>query len=82
MFDSGEIGELLYYVMTYVEGESLRARMKRDSAIRYELGRRDHEIRRTAEGFARTPRPKTSALPYRLQARPSPSSQALREWAT
>src|SRR3982751_2139337 len=27
---------------------------KRDSAIRYELGRPDHEIRRTAEGFART----------------------------
>src|SRR3954462_4924364 len=27
---------------------------KRDSAIRYELSRPDHEIRRTAEGFART----------------------------
>ncbi|MFL5549914.1 MAG: hypothetical protein ACJ77Q_05445, partial [Gemmatimonadaceae bacterium] len=27
---------------------------KRDSAIRFELGRADHEIRRTREGFART----------------------------
>src|SRR5437762_6226655 len=27
---------------------------KRDSALRYELGRKDHEIRRTREGYART----------------------------
>ncbi|MDP9178467.1 MAG: serine/threonine-protein kinase [Gemmatimonadota bacterium] len=33
VFDSGEIGELLYYVMTYVEGESLRARMKRETYL-------------------------------------------------
>jgi len=33
VFDSGEVGELLYYVMTYVEGESLRGRMKRETYL-------------------------------------------------
>jgi len=33
VFDSGEVGDLLYYVMTYVEGESLRARMKRETYL-------------------------------------------------
>src|ERR687897_1564885 len=29
LFDSGEVGGLLYYVMPYIEGESLRARLQR-----------------------------------------------------
>ena len=33
VFDSGEAGELLYYVMTYVEGESLRGRIKRETYL-------------------------------------------------
>ena len=33
VFDSGEVGELLYYVMTYVEGESLRGRIKRETYL-------------------------------------------------
>jgi serine/threonine-protein kinase len=33
VFDSGEVGELLYYVMTFVEGESLRARMRRETYL-------------------------------------------------
>ena len=33
VFDSGEIGDLLYYVMTYVEGESLRDRLKRETYL-------------------------------------------------
>lgn len=31
--DSGEVEGLLYYVMPYVEGESLRARLQRDGAL-------------------------------------------------
>jgi serine/threonine-protein kinase len=30
LFDSGEVNGLLYYVMPYVEGESLRARLTRE----------------------------------------------------
>jgi serine/threonine-protein kinase len=33
VLDSGEVGELLYYVMTFVEGESLRARLKRETYL-------------------------------------------------
>jgi len=33
VFDSGEVGELLYYVMTFVEGESLRDRMRRETYL-------------------------------------------------
>ncbi len=34
LFDSGEAGELLYYVMPYVEGESLRERIAREKQLR------------------------------------------------
>jgi eukaryotic-like serine/threonine-protein kinase len=33
LFDSGESGGLLYYVMPYVEGESLRARLSREKQL-------------------------------------------------
>ena len=33
LFDSGEAGGLLYYVMPYVEGESLRARLTREKQL-------------------------------------------------
>lgn len=44
LFDSGEAGGLLYYVMPYVEGESLRSRLDRerqlpiDEALRISIG--------------------------------------------
>src|SRR3954471_21300391 len=34
LFDSGEVDGLLYYVMPYVEGESLRARLEREKQLR------------------------------------------------
>jgi serine/threonine-protein kinase len=34
LFDSGEADGLLYYVMPYVEGESLRARLEREKQLR------------------------------------------------
>ncbi|MEK7402693.1 MAG: serine/threonine-protein kinase [Gemmatimonadota bacterium] len=33
LFDSGEAGGLLFYVMPYVQGESLRARLQRDKQL-------------------------------------------------
>src|SRR5215472_4801982 len=33
LFDSGEAGDLLFYVMPYVEGESLRARIQREKQL-------------------------------------------------
>ena len=33
LFDSGEAGGLLYYVMPYLEGESLRARLEREGQL-------------------------------------------------
>jgi serine/threonine-protein kinase len=33
LFDSGTAGELLYYVMPYVEGETLRARLAREREL-------------------------------------------------
>src|SRR5450759_5370735 len=33
LFDSGDAGGLLYYVMPYVEGESLRARLERERQL-------------------------------------------------
>src|SRR5450759_3726637 len=33
LFDSGAAGELLFYVMPYVEGESLRARLVREKQL-------------------------------------------------
>jgi len=36
MFDSGEAGGLLYYVMPYIEGESLRDRLRREQQLSLE----------------------------------------------
>src|SRR5437868_10972944 len=33
LFDSGEAGGLLYYVMPYIEGESLRTRLEREKQL-------------------------------------------------
>src|SRR5882672_3519489 len=33
LFDSGEVNGLLFYVMPYVEGESLRARLEREKQL-------------------------------------------------
>jgi serine/threonine-protein kinase len=33
LFDSGEVGGLLYYVMPYVDGESLRDRLRRETQL-------------------------------------------------
>jgi serine/threonine protein kinase/tetratricopeptide (TPR) repeat protein len=33
LYDSGQAGDLLYYVMPYVEGESLRQRLKREKQL-------------------------------------------------
>jgi len=33
LFDSGEVGGFLYYVMPYVEGETLRERIERDHQL-------------------------------------------------
>jgi Tol biopolymer transport system component/tRNA A-37 threonylcarbamoyl transferase component Bud32 len=33
LFDSGRVGDGLFYVMPYIEGESLRARLRRDSQL-------------------------------------------------
>src|SRR6185436_2032421 len=33
LFDSGEIGGLLFYVMPYIEGESLRTRLARERQL-------------------------------------------------
>jgi serine/threonine-protein kinase len=33
LFDSGEAGGFLYYVMPYVEGETLRARLERERQL-------------------------------------------------
>jgi serine/threonine protein kinase/Flp pilus assembly protein TadD len=38
LFDSGEAGGFLYYVMPYVEGESLRDRLNRDHQLTLEEG--------------------------------------------
>ncbi|HEX9754603.1 MAG TPA: protein kinase [Gemmatimonadales bacterium] len=36
MYDSGEVDGLLYYVMPYIEGESLHARLKREGQLQVE----------------------------------------------
>jgi serine/threonine-protein kinase len=33
LYDSGQAGDLLYYVMPYVEGESLRHRLEREQRL-------------------------------------------------
>ena len=40
LYDSGEAGGLLYYVMPYVDGESLRDRIGREGRLPYEDARR------------------------------------------
>src|SRR6266550_7593 len=52
--DSSEIHDATFTLtLPWHPADSLRG-VKRDSAVRYELTRPDHEIRRTREGFART----------------------------
>jgi translocation and assembly module TamB len=52
--DSSEIHDAtVTLTLPWHPSDSLRG-AKRDSAVRYELNRSDHEIRRTREGFART----------------------------
>ena len=36
LYDSGQAGELLYYVMPYIEGESLRQRLDRERQLALE----------------------------------------------
>src|SRR6059036_1100481 len=36
LYDSGQAGDLLYYVMPYIEGESLRQRLERDKRLSLE----------------------------------------------
>jgi serine/threonine protein kinase/Flp pilus assembly protein TadD len=38
LYDSGQAGELLYYVMPFIEGESLRARLEREGRLGLEEG--------------------------------------------
>src|SRR5687768_4691002 len=33
LFDSGSVGDALFYVMPYIDGESLRARLRRDGQL-------------------------------------------------
>ena len=40
LYDSGEAGGLLYYVMPYVDGESLRDRLQREGRLPHEDARR------------------------------------------
>ncbi|MEA2764479.1 MAG: translocation and assembly module TamB, partial [Gemmatimonadaceae bacterium] len=54
VIDSSEIHDATFTLtLPWHPSDSLRG-AKRDSAIRFELTRPDHEIRRTREGFART----------------------------
>jgi translocation and assembly module TamB len=54
VIDSSEIHNATFTLtLPWTPSDTLRG-AKRDSAIRYELTRSDHEIRRTREGFART----------------------------
>ena len=54
VIDSSEIHDATFILtLPWRPSDTLRG-AKRDSAIRYELTRSDHEIRRTREGFART----------------------------
>ncbi|MDQ6689877.1 MAG: translocation/assembly module TamB [Gemmatimonadota bacterium] len=54
VIDSSEIRDATFTLtLPWRPSDSLRG-AQRDSAIRYELTRSDHEIRRTREGFART----------------------------
>ena len=54
VIDSSSIHDAMFTLtLPWHPSDTLRG-AKRDSAIRYELTRSDHEIRRTREGFART----------------------------
>src|SRR6476660_1771583 len=52
LFDSGEAGGFLYYVMPYVEGESLRDRLKRETQLPIEDALRITTDIADALGFA------------------------------
>ncbi len=50
LHDSGEVGGLLYYVMPYVEGETLRQRMKREGPL--QLAEAVRILREVADALA------------------------------
>ncbi len=52
LFDSGAVGDLLYYVMPYVPGESLRARMARERQLQTDDALRLTREIASAIGFA------------------------------
>ena len=77
LFDSGAAGDLLYYVMPYVAGESLRARLRRERAA---------AARRCAAadaGDRRGARPRAPAGPGapRHQAREHPPRRTAWRWS-
>jgi eukaryotic-like serine/threonine-protein kinase len=50
LFDSGDAGSALFYVMPYIDGESLRARIRRDGAL--PVGETVRILRDVADGLA------------------------------
>jgi serine/threonine-protein kinase len=66
LFDSGEAEGFLYYVMPYVEGESLRERLEREKQLpverRFIMRRQSHPLSTTLTGrrsFTGTSSPRT-----------------------
>src|SRR5213593_4471179 len=46
LYDSGQAGDLLYYVMPYIEGESLRQRLNREKRLPVEDAHRHQVVHR------------------------------------
>ncbi|HEX5437204.1 MAG TPA: protein kinase [Gemmatimonadaceae bacterium] len=51
LFDSGQAGDMLYYVMPYVDGESLRDKLARDGAL--PIGEAVQLLREVADALAK-----------------------------
>ena len=74
LFDSGAAGDHLFYVMPFVEGESLRARLAREGRLPLEEALRlSREIASALE-----PRPSPRARAPRHQAREHPDGRGHR----